>query len=165
MTVSLPPGIHPTDRRESATDVTSPVPAPVPTQNGRTARPPFLVENARAMAVYQRAAKTWDGGPVRILKGKEPASVAVRRRGRHSVTLSVPSTVVLSGVLVTVTNGVLVAASKGEAELTKGKVLNIGDSLTLYTEAPVYVTTLPTATTGIVTVIELYNPDAKAPGT
>lgn len=164
MTV-LPPGVHPEDRRASPTDVASPVPAPLPSANGRTGRPPFSVDNARAMAVYQRAAKTWDGGPTRVLKRKGPVCVAVRRKGRHSVTLAVPTTVVLSGVLVTVGNGVLVSATEGEANQTKGKVLNVGDSVTLYTEAPVYVTTLPGATTGIVTVVELYNPDARAPGT
>ena len=159
----LPPGVHPGDPRASATDWTSPLPA-TPGPPGRRTKAPFAVGNGQAMGVFQRAAQTWDGGATKITTGT-PVSVATRRKGRVAVTLWVPSKVVIATKVVTVTNGVLVAASAGEANLRKGVVLNKGDSLTIPSEGPVYIATLPTTTTGIVQVLETYNPSTIAPGT
>jgi hypothetical protein len=159
MTV-LPPGVHPTDRRASPSDWSGP-PQPAPsTYTG--GREPFSVPNARAMGVWQRATRTWTPRAVRV--GQTPVKLVGRKRGRLKVSLWVPKTVVVSGVVVTVTHGVLVAASAGEASQFAGAVLNVGDSLTVPSEASVYAIALPTQVVGFVQYADYFNPSASSPG-
>lgn len=162
MTDTLPVGTHPGDRRASPTDfagVTPPVPAPP----ARSGRPPFPTANGRAMPVFQRADRTWNGEAIRV--PATPVCIAQRRKGRGTITVSVPSSVVIAGVVVTVTAGVLVAATAGEASMFKGLTLNKGDSVTIASEGSFYAISLPGSSAGIVQVIETYNPPEKAPGT
>ena len=149
---TLPPGVHPQDRRSPTTPV---VPTPTPAGEAPRTRPPFSVPPGRAMGVFQRASGDFSLNRFTINPTSGTGGVvraAPRTRGRVSVTVWVPSTA---------SHGVVVAEDQGKAQLHSGAVLNVGDSITISTEAPVYVGLITGQTTGTFQVLELNNPETR----
>lgn len=161
-TAALPAGVHPQDRRASPTDWKGPIPS-TPGAPPRSQRQPFSRPNGYAMGTFQRLGEDWNARGLKV--GTTPAKVVGRKKGRSFLRLWVPSKAVISGTLVTVTNGVLVAPSAGEASQHAGVVLDVGDHLDIYSEASVYVIALPGKTTGIVQWADFYNPGRNDVGT
>lgn len=161
----LPPGVHPHDRRESETDWQGPAPEH-PAGGPPRGKAPFRTSPGQAMGVFQRAATNWTCGTIRVHSGQSQATRVVgRRAGRTHITLWVPTKALVGGTLVTVAAGVTIATTTGDALNDAGIALNVGDSITLPTEASVYVSNLPGEDTGIVQWAEFYNPETAAPGT
>jgi hypothetical protein len=116
--------------------------------------------------VFERSAHDWRGAVVVVSTTSPAAQVVGRLPGRRSVTLWVPATLTIAGTVVTVANGVLVAATEGELFQAGGGgiQLNVGDSLRIESEAPVWVGLIPGDSPGYVQFLELFNP-AGEPGT
>lgn len=146
-TLPLPPGVHPTDPRFPAAPVIPPATA---IQPPTSTRPPFDVPNGKAMGVFQRSASDWSARTITLTAKETSVQAAGRLKGRESVTLFVPATA---------TNGVVVARTKGTAQLHGGVPLAVDGSITIRSEAPVYVGLLSGKTTGKVCVVETFNPD------
>ena len=143
----LPPGVHPTDPRYPAAPIIPPAQVgPV----AETTRPPFDIPNGKAMGVFQRASSDWSARTLTLSSTETVIQAAGRLKGRESVTLFVPSTA---------TNGVVVARTQGTAQLHGGVPIAVDGSITIRTEAPVYVGLLSGKTTGKVCVVETFNPD------
>jgi len=149
---------------ESPDDRTAPSPnpgdAPVPADRSPHGAPttgsrPFTTENAQAVPVFERAASDFTAqtfvvsGPIRIV-GRTP--------GRTSVTLAVPATDALGNAV----NGIVFGETEGElqGDTPSGMAfLLAGMSVTIVTEAPVWVAPIPGGTSpGTVMAILTFNP-------
>ena len=170
MTDTLVPG------QKAAVDQTSPVREgwdanlAVPLDTGTPndvarAKRPFTTPNGGALGVFERSAHDWRGAVVVVSSTSPAAQIVGRLPGRRSVTLWVPSSLTIAGTVVTVTNGVLVAATEGELFQAGGGgiQLNVGDSLRIESEAPVWVGLIPGDSPGYVQFLELFN--LNEPGT
>lgn len=154
----LPPGVHPDDQAEIVSSDFG-TNSPVPPDRSRpaqplTGRPPYSVENFQAIPVYQRAS---DDGDVRIVQVNAnnggTAIACNRQRGRQRVTLSVPS-LLPDGV--TVPNGVIWGFQEGDVQgAGNGScgILNPGDSVTIATEAPIYLGLIANKASGAAQVL------------
>lgn len=99
------------------------------------------------------------------ISSADAVKIVGRKRGREQTVVWVPKAAVIAGTLVTVTNGVLISMTAGEANSTAGVVLGVGDSISIGSEGPIYVKKLPGKTTGICQFVDFYNPSERAPGT
>ena len=146
------PGQHPFDQ---STPSQFPGDAPVPANEGPIAYQRgfqrFSIDNGEGtLATYQRAAHDFTSGLTTITPAQGPLQIANRQKGRESVTLSVPSTA---------TYGVAFAGSAGELQgAATPAVLNPGDSLTIASEASVWISVIGSNATGTVQYLTLYNP-------
>jgi hypothetical protein len=154
----LPPGVHPADQSgpeelESTFHEKSGEPYP-------KGRKPFAVKNAFAFPINQRAASHFRTGVIAVNANESgTAQVVGRLPGRVSLTLWVPNPIIVGGVSVTPTAGVLFAPTEGEMQgLFGGSILNIGDSVTIESESAVHVGLIPGATVGYVQYLDLFNP-------
>jgi len=126
-------------------------------------RPPaFPVNNPRALPVYQRAASDWTGRVVTVDSNNGGTALAVGRvKGRDAVTIWVPSTLPNG----TTPNGVIIGPSEDEVQqgLNSGIVLNPGDSISIRSEAAVWVGLIGANTSGACQVMQEFNPN-ETPG-
>lgn len=152
----LPAGVHPMDPSgpESFTEAQE-----VPSSAKQTTRRPFATDNGQAFGVYERAAQEWRATTVVVNANQGGTSGVVgRQRGRKSVTIWVPSQLVVGGALVTPANGIMFAATEGELQGGGGAYLAVGDSVTIASEAAVAVGLPPGAAVAYCQYLDLYNP-------
>lgn len=156
--IGLPPGVHPQDST-TADDMS--VAADMPQQLWAAGRKPFDISNDKALAVFQRAASDWSARLISVTTNFPFVQAVGRRPGRVSVTFSVPSKLA-DGT--TPAAGVLLASDDGELSqafnVGTGSVyvLNVGDSVTIESEASVHVGLIKGQTQGWVQVVDLWNP-------
>jgi hypothetical protein len=168
--VMLPIGVHPNDPGEPVVPgFGTNAAAPPDTVGNRysTGAPPWKVENSEATPVFERASHDFSANVI-VANSNSNGGTAVaagRVKGRKAVTLSVPAT--LSTGLATPA-GVVWGPTEDSVQQPAGTfmpVLNVGDSVTIATEAHVYVGVIPGQPTGYVQVVEEINPPGGALGT
>lgn len=101
--------------------------------------PLFQVESLAGVPVVQRAAESF------LCQGKscvEPTKIVGHRKGRRSVTISVPTTVTAIGGGTSTPLGVQVSDQKSYLDVGTGFNLNPGDSLKIESEAEVWIAPL-----------------------
>lgn len=147
----LPPGVHPRDRGVPWTpdlDANAPVGGDrAGSQAGKTRSKAWSTDNEEAMPVYQRAAHDWNPRLTIVTAATVPELVSPRQKGRVSLSLWVPSSVLINGVLTTTPAGVCIGSDPQEA-IDARCVLNIGDSILIPSEGSVYVAQIPGQGTG-----------------
>lgn len=155
----LPSGVHPNDPSGPDPDIVGHREEPTPPKTTRGK--PFGTDNTDAFPVNQRAPSDWRAGVIGVNPNNGgTAGVVGRLPGRQSVTLWVPASVVVGGSLVTVTNGVMFAATEGELQNGGGAFLGVGDAVTIESEASVTIGLVPGTTQGYVQYLDLFD----APG-
>jgi hypothetical protein len=154
----LPAGVHPKDRAEPVGPgfgSNNPVPADQPIGAYKLGTAPFSTDNDEALATFTRASSDWSARIVVVdANAAGTAIVAGRRKGRTAVVLSVPTTLGTGATPL----GVIVGPTEDDVLSYLGYVLNVGDSLTLETEGPVYAGLISGKTTGAVQAVEFFNP-------
>jgi hypothetical protein len=160
---TLPHGMHPDDQAIPAEDLKRYSDAPVPfdTHGNKyaTGKKQFNLDNGEAFQVFQRSASDWNAGSVSVNANNGGTSIVVgRQRGREQVTLAVPTSFVTPAGSTITPNGVVVGQTEGELQGGGGYQLNPGDSLTIRTEAPVWVGLIGSQTSGLVLWMVTYNP-------
>jgi hypothetical protein len=125
-------------------------------------RAPFRVAQENALAVFQRIANDWTTGLVVATAANGPVKVVGRQVGRTQVSLWVPTSVIgPADTVIPTTAGVLVAPNETEVQNTFAATLLMpGDSLPLFTEAPIWVAVQPGQAIGYVQFVNFYT----APG-
>ncbi len=120
-------------------------------------RPQFDTENGDAVPVFQRAAHDWTSGALALNNNSQegPVQIVGRQKGRLSTTLWVPAKDANGNV----PNGVTFASTEGELQNAGyPAVLNVGDSVTINSEAAVWCAVISGNTTGLVCFKTEYNP-------
>jgi hypothetical protein len=145
----LPAGVHPHDARGGAPGGREGLGGEGPTPQGKSLHKPWDVDNEEAFSVYQRASHDWSAQQYNLTTGNTPFQLAGRQKGRESVTIWVPSTASF---------GCIIAPSEGDVQQGTGIVLNVGDSITLRTEGPVYTSVISPNATGTVYIVQFFNP-------
>lgn len=160
----LPPGVHPYDPAEvisSEFGRNYPVPSEraEPAQPN-TGKPAFSTENWQAIPVFQRGSKVAKVQIVVVNANNGGTAIGCGRvPGRVSVTLSVPTALADGSAPL----GVIWGFSEDAVQQgTQYGILNPADSVTLTTEAPIYLGLIPGNATGACQVIEEINPPAGA---
>lgn len=157
----LPPGAHPMDQAGPDEWELGQEKSGAPYKRGRK---PFADSNAEAFQVFERSASHFRTGVIAINSNEGgTAQVVGRQPGRVRLILWIPTTnIVVGGVLVTPPNGVLFAATEGEMQgLFNGSIINVGDSVSIESEASVHVGLIPGATVGYVQYLDLFNPPSQ----
>jgi hypothetical protein len=166
----LPPGVHPNDPSEPiAPGFGDNAAAPPDTVGNRytTGAPPWKTDNADATPTFERASHDFSANviiPNTQGTGTGWAVACGRTKGRKSVTLSVPTTLSTGATPL----GVVWGATEDAVQQPAGTampVLNPGDSITINTEAQIFVGVIPGNATGAVQVVEEINPPGGALGT
>lgn len=169
----LPPGVHPNDPSEIiAPGFGDNAAAPPDTVGNRysTGAPPWQTANADATPTFERAAHDFSVQVVVANAGTNggTAIAAGRTKGRKAVTLAVPA--LLSNGVAPL--GVVYGPTQDQCEANAPgvgqglmPVLNPGDSVTIATEAQVFIGVIPGNATGAVQVTEEINPPGGALGT
>jgi len=141
-------------------NVTSPIGLDHAGNQYQTAGKRWSVDNADALAVFERASGKFTAGQIVVNSYNGGTSIVVgRQKGRKNVTVSVPSTYTAADGTSSTPNGVAIAEQEGELQLINGGFqLNPGDSITISTEAPIWAGLLPNKTTGLVQYLVEYNP-------
>jgi hypothetical protein len=159
--VPLPPGVHPYDPSVPymGGEVLEPQPIPQDTPGDKftTGTQAFPIENGQALPVFQRAAEDWSVRIIKVNANSGSTAVAVgRQKGRQAATLSVP-TLLPDG---TVPLGVIFGPTEDEVQAggNAGGILNPGDSVTINTEAPIFLGVIPGNATGACQVVIEFNP-------
>lgn len=141
-----------------------PAPADQNTPQYSTGHKQFSTDNGNAFAVWERASHDWFGEFAVVSSTQNPVQLVGRTRGRKNITLYVPSTQYTSSGTTTPV-GVLVSPNEGALFAGQGIQIPAGASLTISTEAPIWVWVLPGQTTGFVQYIEEVNISGGALGT
>ena len=121
----------------------------------------FATDNGAALPMFERASHDFTTGQTYTGTANGGISIIVgRQSGRKSVTIAVPKSYYnMSGTLVTSPIGVVVGQTEGELQAAGGGLqLLAGDSITIATEAPIWVGLLPGQTTGFCQWCVEYNP-------
>ena len=124
----------------------------------------FSTSLAASVPVFERASHDFTTGqiPVSSSFNGGVSTIVGRQPGRKSVTIAVPTSYVnAAGVNVTGASviGVIIGGSASEIQNPGGGwQLNAGDSITLYTEAPVYAGCINGQTSGFCQNQTDYNP-------
>lgn len=115
----------------------------------------FTTDNAEAVPVFQRSAHDWTSGTKQPSVTSGPIQVVGRQRGRISTTVWVP-TKDANGNTPT---GVVIGATQGELQQGgfDSVVLNVGDSITIHSEGPVWCYVI-SGNTGFCQFMTEYNP-------
>lgn len=157
----LPVGVHPLDRAEPthgqlAFGTASPASADTMTAY-TPGRKPFATDNPNALGVFQRASADWSARVIVVDASMSggTAQATGRQRGRVSVTLSVPATLADGSTPL----GVLFAPTEDAVQAGGNAcgLLNVGDSVTLYTEASVWLGVIGANATGACMVLAEFN--------
>lgn len=129
-------------------DIAAGPPVPLDTAQGppATGRRPWAVDNPDALAVFMRASASWSANTFTLSRTLQ---LIGRQRGRTHVSLWVPASA---------SAGVLIAPTEGEVDNGDGVELAPGDSIAIYTEAPIYGGLVTGQTTGVVAVVAYLNP-------
>ena len=121
----------------------------------------FATSNGEAVATFERASSDWSSGAVYLSSanmGVGPIQVVGRQKGRKSTTLIVPAKDAQGNA----PNGCIIASTQGELQGSGAGaevyVLNVGDSVTIPSEAGVWAQVIPGNTTGYVQFVSVYNP-------
>lgn len=114
----------------------------------------FDTINEQAIPVVQRAASSFLARQFTV--SGDPAALVGRRRGRRYVALSCPGTVTVGGVGST-PKGFSWSHNRNDLTVGIGFQVNPGDSVTIDSEADVWVAALPGNTTGTVQYIEVFD--------
>src|SRR5215469_12408618 len=127
--LGLPAGLHPNDYSWPPHDF-SPHPGDRAHPAYGTGKEPFAVENAHALPIYQRAAKTWKGSTYLVpATAGSSLQIAGQLVGRVSVTIFVPASSAGS---------VLLNSDRGLVDAGQGITLPAGGSVTISSEDSVY---------------------------
>jgi hypothetical protein len=121
----------------------------------------FSTDNGAAIPTFERAAHDFTTGQTYTGTANGGISIIVgRQAGRKSVSIAVPKSYYnMAGTLVTSPIGVVVGQTEGELQAAGGGYqLLAGDSMTITTEAPIWVGLLPGQTTGFCQWLVEYNP-------
>lgn len=154
----LPPGVHPLDQSSPEQFEPGREEPSSPTPTGKR---PFSVPNGEAFAVNQRASERWRASVVVVSTNQGGTSQVVGRlKGRRSLTLWVPTQLVVGGALVVPANGIMFASTEGEIQNGAGAFLAVGDSVTIESEGAVAVGVPPGATSAFAQWLDLFD----APG-
>lgn len=148
----LPPGVHPQDQRGPGFN-------PVPPDRGPTWHPgrqPFDTEPAHALPVCERAALSWSARTINLSSSSNPLRAAQKVVGRKAVTLWVDDDEPA---------GCILSPTRDMVDDSYGVRLVPGGSVTIRTEAPVWVAMDTSQTAVTVYVIEEINPATPVPGT
>lgn len=116
----------------------------------------FAVASKAAVPVAQRAAEDYGARSVSFI---EPYRVANRRVGRRSITLSCPTsfTPFTSPNTPVTPLGFVFSNDRTNVETGVGFQVNPGDSVTIESEAPVWVAPLPGNASGMCQYVEDYD--------
>ena len=154
----LPAGVHPGDASTAQEAVPG---VPLDHEKGQQWRPgrePWGVDNEEALPVYNRAAHDWSPGQVWCNSTVNSGVQVVngRQAGRASVTVWVPlldpNGNAPLGVMIGPTTESVIQGGIGCV------VLNIGDSITIPSEGPVYAGCISGNSTGFCQYMSLTNP-------
>lgn len=162
---ALPIGVHPMDPSEELVPGfgnNRPVPADTPGSRYSTGAPPWKTDNDEAVPVFQRSAHDASVQIIVPSSATGPAVAVGRQKGRQAVTLTVP-TLLASGAAPL---GVLYGFTEDAVQAGGNAcgILNVGDSRTISTEAPIWVAVIPGNATGAVEVLVEYNPPGGSLG-
>lgn len=116
----------------------------------------FDTDNGYAIGVFQRAAHDWTSGSRQPTSAQGPEMVVGRMKGRTSTTVWVPSKDANGNVPL----GVVIGSTEGECQQGGFDVvvLNVSDSITINSEAPVWVGVISGNSTGFCQFKSEYNP-------
>jgi hypothetical protein len=135
----------------------------VPTEEtfvvGDTAHEPttssrFNVTNEQAVPVTERATSSYSAKNFTI--GADPVMMIGRRRGRRTIAISCPGTVTKAGTGTT-PKGFMFSFGRNDLDTGIGFQVNPGDSVTIDSEAEIWVAPLPGNTTGVVQYLETFD--------
>jgi hypothetical protein len=164
----LPVGVHPADMSEAVLPGfgnNAPVPQDSVGNKYSRTTPAWDVDNVDATAVFERSAHDFTARVVVVDINNGGTAVACNRvKGRKAVTLSVPALLSTGAAPLGVLYGPTEDAVQQPASVPMN-VLNVGDSITIATEAQIWVAPIPGNATGAVQVIEELNPTGGALGT
>jgi hypothetical protein len=135
----------------------------------RVSPKPFATKPGYAVAVRQRAPAAVDTVYYTVQSTLTPIQVCRRLIGRVSASVWVPAAVAGSapnGVLISEDDSGLWATAQTATLPGGGKfnILNAGDSLEHASEAPLWAFVIPGNTTGVVQVMDRYDPAIVTPG-
>lgn len=150
------PGHHPGDRSAGGIDEDQAVDEDHASERRPSGHQPFDTKNLDAVPTFERASSDWTSGTAILGGSGVTFQVAGRQRGRKAITLSVPSSYPNVSAIVGVAIGNSESEIQGDAQ--QPYVLNEGDSISIYSEAPVWVGLISGQTTGIVQWKVEYNP-------
>lgn len=151
----LPPGVHPMDPATvGAADATAaPQDTPGARHNG-TGKPPFHTETSSALGVFQRKNHDFTANTFILSAGTPALEVIGRQKGRGTTYVSCPSVASVAGSV-----GFIVGPSEAEVLNGVGGVaVYPGESVTIESEAPVWIGLLAGQTSCICRVVSSYNP-------
>ena len=149
---ALPGGVHPGD--QSGKDWEPPGSVDPGVQEWRPGKKPFDTKPGLAIPVWERATEEFAEQVLNLSSGMNAIAAAGRETGRKSVTLWVPSIA---------SYGCQFSRIRGKVDNGNGMPLNPGDSITIGSEAPVYVGVQTGQSTGVVYVLDLMNPSSSIP--
>jgi hypothetical protein len=157
----LPSGGHPLDMSVAGDQVARHTDSPVPHDTAgnayTTGRKGFATPNREALGVFQRASEFFSAKTIKVdASNGGTAELAGRQPGRRSIKVWVPSLLPDGSIPL----GVIIAATEGECQqgLNSGVVLNVGDAITIDTEAPVFAGLIGVNTTGACQVVVEFDP-------
>lgn len=167
----LPVGTHPGDQRSyvgPGFDANMPIGPDLHGKQYTQGRKAWGTDNDQALTVWQRASHDWSIGLIVVTQDNDGVSQIIGRQpGRASLSLWVPTSVMIAGTLTTTPAGVMLAPTSGElsANTTNGAVLNVGDSLQILSEGSCYAGLIPGQTVGYIQYVSLTNPVGGGLGT
>jgi hypothetical protein len=144
---ALPAGVHPADASWPPGEY-APHSEPPPAEERRPVRP-FATRNGLAVGVNQRAAEFWSAQSFTLSTLAPWAQLSGRRVGKRGTQIWVPAGAA---------QGVNLSPDQGTAQVGYGVNLNVGDSIFIATEAPVYAGLQAGQTVGACYVVDLYDP-------
>jgi len=115
----------------------------------------FNTTNEQAVPVYERATNSFSAYSQAI--GAAAIMLLGRHKGRKYVTLSVPTTITSITGATSTPNGIQRSHDRNLIDQAAGFQLNPGDSVEIDSESEVWVGPLPTKTTGLMQVLEVYH--------
>lgn len=139
-------------------DLTTPVPAAGNRREYETGMKRWGTDNAEAIHVFERASSDFTAESIYVSSNSYGFQLVGRVKGRKSVTIWVPTSYTNAVGTVVSSTGVVIAEVQGKAEQGNGIQLNPGDSISISTEAPIYVGLLPGQTVGNCQYVVEYNP-------
>lgn len=156
---ALPPGVHPMDPSGGG-DARAAKPDTYGSKANGTGKPAFGTPTDKALGVFQRSAHDWTANRWVLSNNTNAVEVAGRSKGRTRIVLSCPTS-----ANDTLSLGVVVGPTEGEVQNgIGGWPIYPGESLTLDTEAPVWVGLLGANATGVVRVAAMINPPGGSGG-